>query len=132
VEAVYGGGALTEPAASPVIHLIVPAKIAVSIMPRSIPWRGTITIRGRLLGGYVPPDGVALRLIMRYPGNPGPTDLAAFRTTAEGTFSISFTFGGGSGVVTYPLWVATTAQESDYAFAPSASRVTRVTFGRRD
>lgn len=130
VEAVYAGGPLTEPAASAVIRLIVPAKIAVSITPRSAPWRGSITIRGHLIGGYVPADGVALRLLIRYRGARQPTDLLAFRTTASGRFRIRFTFGGGYGVVSYRLWIATTGGESDYPFSATASKQLSVTFGR--
>lgn len=130
IEAVYSGGQLTQPASSRIVKLSVPARIEVSISPRSVPWTHSITIRGRLLGGYVPRDGVALRLLVRYVGSPEPTDLLGFRTSRTGTFRIRFTFGAGHGVETLPIWVATTATESDYPFAAAASKRMSVTFGR--
>jgi hypothetical protein len=45
-------------------------------------------------------------------------------------FRLTLTFGSGHGVETLPAWVATTATESDYPVAASASLRTYVTFGR--
>lgn len=129
IEAVYAGAPLTEAALSPLATVAVPARIDVSIGPRSVAWSGSVTISGRLRGGYIPADGVALRLLIRYPGSQRPTDLLGFRTTRRGTFRIRYTFGSGHGVATYPLWVATTATESDYPYASAASRSILITFG---
>src|SRR6185312_3369752 len=68
LEAIYPGTSTTEPATSSTVRLTVPGKIAVKISPRVVPWSGKITISGRLVGGYVPRDGVALRLRVPYPG----------------------------------------------------------------
>jgi hypothetical protein len=131
IEAVYAGDSTTEPATSALVKLIVPARIAMSISPRVLQWRGTITIRGRLRGGYVPPDGVALRLLIRYPRSRRGSPLLALRTDASGAFTIKWSFYSGRGVATYPFWISTTATESDYPFAASAGPRISVTFGPR-
>ena len=46
-----------------------------------------MTIRGQLLGGYVPPGGVALRLLVRYPCSRRESPLLALRTDASGGFA---------------------------------------------
>lgn len=129
IEAVYPGNGTTEPATSSMVRLTVPAKIAVSISPRVIPWSGRITISGRLVGGYVPRDGVALRLRVPYPG--GQVQQEPFRTDRHGAFRFQWTYGAGHGVVSYRFAVATTATESDYPWAAAVSRAIPVTFGRR-
>ena len=42
IEAVYGGDATTEPVTSAIVKLIVPARIAMSISPRVLPWSATV------------------------------------------------------------------------------------------
>ncbi len=130
IEAVYGGDATTQPATSAIVKLIVPARIALSISPRVLPWRRSITLRGRLVGGYVPADGVALRLLVRYPGSGQATPLQALRTDGRGGFDFTWSYHAGRGVATYPFSVATTATESDYPFAAAASRAILITFGK--
>jgi hypothetical protein len=128
IHAVYAGSATMLPATGKAI-VNVPARIAMSITPRTLPWAGVITIYGKLRGGYVPPDGVALRLLVRYPGSKLPSPLLALRTNAKGGFTIHWTYNAGRGIATYPFSVATTATESDYPFAPTESRRIKVTFG---
>jgi hypothetical protein len=130
IEAVYAGDATTQPAISTPVKLIVPARIAVSITPRVLPWSHAITIRGHLVGGYVPPDGVALRLLVRYSGAHRGSPLLALRTNSRGAFSFKWSFYAGRGVQSLPFWVATTATESDYPFAAAAGQHIVVTFGR--
>ena len=130
IRAVFGGSATLLPTAGQAT-LSVPAHISLSIRPRSVAWSGVVTITGQLSGGYVPPDGVALRLLVHYPGTPRPTVLLALRTDASGRFRIKWSYQAGRGVATYPMAVATTATETDYAFAAARSQWLRVTFGRR-
>jgi hypothetical protein len=130
IRAVYGGSATVLPAAGEA-GVNVPAKITLSVSARSLPWTGVLVLHGHLDGGYVPPDGVALRLLIRLPGRSRPYEPVPFRTDAEGNFSIRWTWGRGFGVATYPFAVATTATESDYPFAASRSRWIAVTFGPR-
>jgi len=130
IEAVYAGSATDESAISAPVTLSVPALIRLAISPRIIPWKAAVHISGRLVGGYVPADGVALRLLVRYPHLKRETPLQALRTDGRGRFAFTWSYHAGRGVVTYPFSVATTASESDYPFAGSASRAIRVTFGR--
>jgi hypothetical protein len=129
IEAVYPGNGTTEPVSSSTVTLTVPARIAIAISPRVLPWSHKITISGRLVGGYVPRDGVALRLRVPYPG--GHFLQEPFRTNSHGAFSFRWSYGSGRGVVSYRFAVATTATESDYPWAAAVSRAVRVTFGRR-
>ena len=107
----------------------VPARITLSIRPRRLLWSGVVTLRGHLEGGYVPPDGVALRLLIKLPRRHRPYEPVPFRTDAQGNFVVHWSWGSGSGVSTMPFAIATTATESDYPFAASRSRWIRVTFG---
>ena len=129
IHAVYGGSTTMLPATGEAT-VTVPARIVVSITPRTVPWSGVITIHGNLDGGYVPPDGVAMRVLVRYPGNLKPSSLLAIRTNAKGGFTVHWTYGSGRGVARYPISVATTATESDYAYAASSSKAISVTFGQ--
>jgi hypothetical protein len=131
IEAVYPGSATTEPAVSSTVTLTVPARIAFSISPRTVPWRAAIRLHGRLVGGYVPRDGVALRLLVHYPGAKQWTPLLALRTNRHGRFSFTWSYHAGRGVASYPFAIATTAAESDYPWAATSSRALTVTFGRR-
>jgi hypothetical protein len=126
----YGGSTTLEPILSNTAQLTVPARIAVTITPRQLPWNGTITVHGHLIGGYVPPDGVALRLLVHYPNTKKPTPLLALRTTSTGQFAITWRYHHGHGIATYPFTIATTATESDYPFAASSSRPINVTLGK--
>ncbi len=128
IEAIYPGNGTTEPATSSMVKLMVPARIAVSISPRVLPWSRKITITGRLVGGWVPRDGVALRLRVPYPG--GRSLQEPFRTNSRGAFKFDWSYGSGRGVVSYRFVVETTATESDYPWAAAISRAVRVTFGR--
>jgi hypothetical protein len=130
IEAIYAGSATDESATSAPVTLSVPALIKLAITPRIIPWKAAVHISGRLVGGYVPPDGVALRLLVRYPHLKRETPLQALRTDGRGRFAFTWSYHAGRGVVTYPFSVATTASESDYPYAGSANRAIRVTFGR--
>ena len=129
--AVYGGTATTAGATSTTVKLVVPAKIRLAISPRILPWRHRITIAGRMRGGHVPRDGVALRFLVRYPHSPQRSTLLALRTDRRGRFRFTWSYHSGRGVAHYPFSVATTAAETDYPFASGSSRVIRVTFGRR-
>jgi len=98
IEAVYAGDGTTEPVTSAQVKLIVPARIGMSVSPRVLPWSGTVTIHGHLMGGYVPPDGVALRLLIRYPatGDPRRCCRCARTPAARSRSSGALTPAGGS------------------------------------
>ena len=130
IEAIYPGSATTEPAVSTTVSLTVPARIALSISPRILPWQAAIRLHGRLVGGYVPRDGVALRLMVHYPGAKQQTPLLALRTNRHGRFSFMWSYHAGRGVASYPFSIATTDTESDYPWAAASSRALTVTFGK--
>jgi hypothetical protein len=127
VEAVYGGGSLTEPSDSAQAHLTVPAKLRLTIHPRRTHWTGTIQIWGRVLGGYIP-RGKLLRLrigVGRYRSTIGIPDVQP-----DGRFHTTFTFAAGHGRVRYWFSVST-LREADYPFAPASSRRVSVLVGSR-
>jgi hypothetical protein len=130
IEAAYPGTQTTEPAVSSAVTLTVPARIALSISPRTLPWHAAIHLHGRMVGGYVPRDGVALRLLVRYPAAKQWTPLLALRTNRHGRFSFTWSYHAGRGVASYPFAIATTATESDYPWAAASSRALTATFGR--
>jgi hypothetical protein len=109
----------------------VPAHIVISVTPTRSRWNGIVTIHGQLEGGYIPADGVAMRLLIKLPGRKAPYAPVPFRTTSTGSFSVPWSWGSGRGVATYPFSVATTADESDYPYTAATSNAVRVTFGRR-
>ena len=129
IRAVYGGSATVLPTTAQA-SVNVPTKIKLSVSSRAVPWTGVLVLHGHLEGGYVPPpDGVALRLLIRLPGHSHPYEPVPFRTDAAGNFTIRWTWGRGFGVATYPFAVATTATESDVPVAASRSRWIPITFG---
>ena len=129
IKARYLGSDDTEPATSK-IRLTVPAKIRLRISPHVLPWTGAVTIRGHLVGSYIPHDGVALRLLVRYPHAAQWTVLEALRTNQHGAFHFQWSYNAGRGVITYPFRISSTATESDYPYAAGTSRTVRVTFGK--
>jgi len=132
VEASYAGDTTTLPSASNTVTVVVPARIKITITPHQLPWNGVLTVHGHLAGGYIPPDGVAMRVLIGLPHLPHPYLAQSFRTNAAGAFALKFkAFGGGQGATRYPVWLATTSNESDYAYAKSSSRRIKITFGRR-
>jgi hypothetical protein len=124
VRAVFAGNPTAEPSISDAAHLIVRASITLSISPRSSHWGGTITLSGRLHGGYVPPAGEVVVLRIAWKG--GATEIGHLYARRDGRFRDTYTFLRGSGTQTYELW-ATTGSESDYPFAPGRSRRVSVT-----
>ncbi len=130
VEASYGGSATQLPASS-IARVNVPARILITATPTQLPWSGTTTITGRLVGGYIPSDGVAMRLLIRIAGRKQLYSPVPFRTTKTGSFSVKWSWGSGSGVVRYPFSVATTANESDYPYTAATSKAVSIEFGVR-
>lgn len=128
VKATYGGSSVLLPDSS-IARLYVPARIMIAATPTKLPWSGTTTIHGRLAGGYIPADGVAMRLLIKIPGRKQLYSPVPFRTTKTGSFRVRWTWGSGSGAVTYPFSVATTSNESDYPYTAATSKSVRIEFG---
>jgi hypothetical protein len=125
VQAVYGGTTTTEPASSSPITLLVPADVKIRVRPRSTRWGGTITIMGRVLGGYIP-AGKLLRLRIGVAGVRGTVGIPDVRR--DGHFRTTWTFSAGRGVVHYWFSVSTLS-EADYPFVPASSRRVYVRVG---
>jgi len=125
VEAVYGGGAATEPASSAQVRLIVPAKVQLRIRPSRSHWAGTIKISGRVLGGYIP-SGKLLRLRIGAEGVSGTVGIPD--VARDGRFHTSWRFAAGSGTVRYWFSVST-LPEAAYPYAPASSRRVSVAVG---
>jgi hypothetical protein len=126
VEAVYAGSPLVEPATSSRAHVLVPARVRLSIRPHTTHWGGRIEISGKLDGGYVPRAGELVVLHIGWHG--GATEIGHLYARRNGAFRSPYTFLRGYGRVTYWLW-ATTAKESDYPFRPAASPRAAVVVG---
>jgi hypothetical protein len=104
--------------------VIVPASLRMRVRPRTTHWGSTITIRGRVLGGYIPAAGELVILHVGWGG--GSTEIGHLYTDDRGRFRTRYTFLRGNGTVTYRLW-ATSARETDYPYVPSRSRKVSVT-----
>jgi hypothetical protein len=124
VQAVYEGTISVEPSSSPVVRVVVPASVQMSVSPQHAHWGGTIVITGRLRGGYVPPSGELVVLRIGWRG--GSTEIGHLYARGDGSFRSTYTFLRGNGTETYRLW-ATTATETDYPYALGRSRSVRVT-----
>jgi hypothetical protein len=125
VVAVYDGSTTTEPSISPAVRLIVPAKVRLRIQPTHTHWGATITIRGRVLGGFIP-AGKFLRLRIGVGGireTVGIPDVSP-----DGRFHTTWTFAPGNGTVRYWFSVST-LPEGDYPYAPASSPRVTVTVG---
>ncbi len=119
IEAVYDGTSTTEPASSSYARVVVPASVKLRIRPLHVRWGATVTISGRLRGGYVPAFGEALSLSLGYNGR--TIDVQHIRTGRNGRFRTKYTFLGGAGSARYPFWVTTIA-ESGFPWAVASSR----------
>jgi hypothetical protein len=131
VEAVYDGDSTTEAASSGQVHVIVPANVKLlSISPRRVPWGGTVRIRGRLLGGYLPPGGALVRLRLGQ-GKSFTTYGIQEHVTGNGRFATTYTFGAGLPTVHRTFWfqIASLPMGGDYPFAPADSRKAYVRVG---
>jgi hypothetical protein len=125
IAAVYGGSGAVLPATGEVT-VSVPARIALSVTPRRTAWGGTITLSGRVEGGYIPAAGELVVLWVGWRG--GKAEIGHLYTGQDGRFQAPYTFLHGNGTVGYSLWAAT-ARETDYPYTPASSRRIAVTVG---
>jgi hypothetical protein len=125
IQAVYAGGPVTESASSSIARAIVPAKVVLLHVPRHVPWGGVLVIRGRVLGGYIPPEqilqvrsGVGRHL--QVIGNP--------YIRPNGRFVVKLAATGSGGPLRTQIAVAT-LRETNYPYARGFSRRASVTIG---
>lgn len=124
VASVYRGATRLTPSISPPAYLLVPAPLTLMVDPRFTHWGGTITITGRLRGGYIPRYGEVVVLSVGWPG--GSAEIGHVYTSADGRFTTHYTFLRGSGTETYQFW-GQTANETDYPYTPNRSPKVAVT-----
>lgn len=114
----YAGTATTLPSERGAVRLTVPAKLTLRVH-RVL--NGELSISGRLLGGYVPSSGVAMRLLLRYHGVPTLVDAASFRTTASGRFAFLYAPPAGASDALTGAEAALDGSEADYPWAAGRS-----------
>lgn len=119
VQAVFDGAGMLEPGASAQVRVIVPASVNLDVVPRHTHWGATVSVRGRLGGGYVPAAGELVVFRVGYRG--GSSEVGHVYAGTDGRFSTRFTFLHGHGSATYHFW-ARTVTESDYPYAPGTSK----------
>jgi hypothetical protein len=114
----YGGSGTVELATSELVHVTVPASLALRLSTHQTEWGHTIEISGRLRGGFVPADGELVSLHIGWSG--GSAAIGQVYARSHGLFRTPYTFLRGTGTQTYRIW-ATTVRESDYPYAPGTS-----------
>jgi hypothetical protein len=130
VEAVYQGTGTTEPTVTGQVRVVVPAKLRlIRVRPRRVAWGHTVRITGRLLGGYLPPEGALVRL--RIGSGPSYTTYGvAEHVIGSGRFTATYTFGAGDTSFHRTFWFQIASLPmGDYPYTPAASARIRVVVG---
>jgi hypothetical protein len=129
IEASYAGSPTILPATGSAT-VITPAKIVLTrVTPDRTPWGHTVTITGRVLGGYIPASSKLLRLDLGIVGIPGLSKIQGIPNVApDGTFTTTYKFARYRGVARFWLQVSSLA-EADFPWAPAHSRRVIVTVG---
>jgi hypothetical protein len=132
IEATYAGGATTERSESGQATLLVPAEVNLtSVTPSQIAWGQTVTIKGRLLGGYLPTAGINVRLRIGI-ANAKTTFGVKEHVAGAGNFTASFTFGVGDPSIHRTYWFQIASLPAgDYPYTPAASNRIYVQVGGR-
>ena len=122
IEASYAGNATTQQSTSGQATLLVPAKVDLkSVTPRRVAWGHTITIRGRLLGGYLPNAGINVRLRIGI-ANANTTFGVREHVSGSGNFTATYTFGPGDPGIHRIYWFQIASLPAgDYPYTPAAS-----------
>jgi hypothetical protein len=130
VEAVFPGAATLEPATSAQVHVLVPGIVKlISVTPRRVAWGGTVRIKGRLVGGYLPSGGALVRLRIGF-GSSYTTYGVQEHVTGNGRFSTSYTFGIGDPSLYRSYWFQLASLPmGNYPWQPAASRHVSVLVG---
>ncbi len=113
----------TQPAATGALRLVTRAAIALRVSPHTASAGRSISFRGRLRGGPIPPGGKQLVLEARSPGSAW-IEFKVIRTDARGRYRAAYRFKF-AGPADYRFRVRSEA-ESDYPFAAGSSNVVRV------
>jgi hypothetical protein len=130
VEASFAGNRTIEPSTSSAVRLLVPASVILHISPRHVPWGGTVTISGQVVGGYIPsnPNEVSnlLRLRIGHGKQYGTVGIPLI--DRKGDYRTTYTFDPGQGVAHFWFTVSTLI-EVDYPFISASSKRITVRVG---
>jgi hypothetical protein len=131
VEATYAGASTTEATASGQVRLLVPAKAKLdSVTPHRVAWGHTVRIKGQLLGGYLPPAGVNVRLRIGIKGRFKTTYGVHEHVSGSGQFKTSYTFGVGLASTHLRYWFQIASLPSgNYPYTSSSSNRIYVAVG---
>ena len=129
IDAVYGGSPTIQPSQG-WSRVLVPARVRVlRVWPRHVRWGGSVHIKARLLGGFLPPDGALVRLRLGY-GTARVTYGVHEHVGGDGIFEVTNRFGPGPPSLRLRYWLQEcTLPEGDYPFAPACGPRNFVTIG---
>ncbi|WP_249012207.1 hypothetical protein [Conexibacter sp. DBS9H8] len=130
IQATYSGNSAFAPTSSAQVREVVPARVKLlSVTPAAVPWGATVTIRGRLEGGYLPAAGELVRLRIGY-RTAYTTYGIEEHVTGHGYFHTTYTFGAGDPSVLRAYWFQIASLPvGDYPYQPAASRKVTVRVG---
>ncbi|MFZ0386861.1 MAG: hypothetical protein WAL22_14440, partial [Solirubrobacteraceae bacterium] len=122
VEASYAGSPDTEATGSGQVTIVVHSKIKLkSVTPSRVAWGHSVTITGKLEGGYLPAGGVNVRLRIGI-GGAKATYGVQERVAGNGRFTTTYTFGAGDARIHRSYWFQiATLPSGNYPYAPSSS-----------
>jgi len=122
IEAAYVGGPTVEGSLSGTVREIVPARVRLlRVVPRRVPWGGTVRIVGQLVGGYLPRGGALVRLRLGS-GSSYTTYGVQEHVAGKGRFSTRYTFGAGQASSYQRFWFQISSLPmGSYPYSPSAS-----------
>ena len=101
--------------------MIVRSRIAIkSVTPSRVAWGHSVTIKGELLGGYLPAGGVNVRL--RIGIGRDKLTYGVREHVSQARFATTYTFGVGSAQIRRRYWFqVATLPSGNYPYAPSSS-----------
>jgi hypothetical protein len=122
IEAAYVGGPTVEGSLSGTVREIVPARVRLlRVVPRRVPWGGTVRIVGQLVGGYLPRGGALVRLRLGS-GHAYTTYGVQEHVAGKGRFSTTYAFGAGQASSYQRFWFQISSLPmGSYPYSPSAS-----------
>jgi hypothetical protein len=122
VEASYAGAPDTEATGSGQVTIVVHSKIKLkSVTPSRVAWGQSVTITGKLKGGYLPAGGVNVRLRIGI-GDAKATYGVEEHVAGNGRFTTTYTFGAGDARIHRRYWFQiATLPSGNYPYAPSSS-----------
>ena len=112
----------TEATVSGQVKVVVRSRIKLkSVTPSRVAWGQSVTIKGKLIGGYLPAGGVNVRLRIGI-GDAKATYGVQEHVAGNGRFTTTYTFGAGEARIHRRYWFQiATLPSGNYPYAPSSS-----------